>query len=197
MKIQELFHNDGNSLSNECSSLIRAHCDEFLDLTSDPLLKYLPEKDETFLKVKVRFHKRKSDMVDIFNEALYSKYQIMNIHQRAIFANGESSFDDTGTNSYYIFPINGFKFMYSEEVTNSRQQFKDTFDSLRENSAALDGKASEMVKDLMIYTYVSTDLNKGIVEGSEIIIYNIPYYFAISRDGFPDYEQLKKHIWRV
>jgi hypothetical protein len=192
MKIQEIFKtNDQTLLSYNQKRLLQSSCNHFINSTNTPLLKNILGKDETFIKSKVRFHKRHNDLISAFNEALSEKYQISNIHQRAIFANGPASFvPNEESCTYYIFPINGYKFLYNKQVQNCNQQFKNTFEVLLREFNEDNQQATEIIKEILSSTYVSENLEQGIVEGSEILIYNIPYYYAISASDFPSYQAL-------
>lgn len=142
-------------------------------------------------RIKVRFHKRHDQFVEIFNNALLKKYNTNNIHQRCIFANGPDSFTPApGTTPYYVFPIDGYKFLYSRGISDANEQLRETLETLSVAMENENDEVSRVMYDLLQYTYESTDLEQGIVEGCEIVVYNIPYYFAINAKHFPIYEQL-------
>jgi hypothetical protein len=194
MKIQELFESRNDNFTPDHLRTIRASCNHFLETTSTPLMRSLKTDGRHFMKVKVRLRKNHNDFTDVFNEALFQKYHVANIHQRSIFANGPSSFESTESNiPYYVFPIDGFKFLYSVQVKNSTTQFNNTFESLSKDIHD-DDHVNAVIRDLMIYTYTSDDLERGIVEGSEIVMYNVPYYYAVNADKFVNYKQLLNTI---
>jgi hypothetical protein len=156
-----------------------------------PLIKNLSVTYNDFAKVKVRFHGRHDVFIETFNNAFEHIGNVSNLHQRAIFANGEKSFrPKDNTEPYYIFPINGYKFMYNKNVVNSNTEFKHTFDELLEQFDGGDNTAVDIVTQLLQYTYVSQDLHEGIVSGSEVILYNIPFYYAIKQKSVSDYNNL-------
>ena len=145
-----------------------------------PLLKNLSTKYFDIQKVKVRKKNSSNTFVNTFNEAF--EEELDNLHQRAVFANGLDSFEPAdpiseGLEPFYIFPINGYRFMYSSEVENSNQDYKKVFDSMFEQFG--DERGKDVVTDLLKFTYCHENLYEGIEKGSEIIIYNIPYFYAI------------------
>ncbi len=95
--------------------------------------------------------------------------------------------------SFYIFPIDGYKFMYSREVENSGQEYKQVFDTLFEQFGEKIG--NEVITDLLRFTYTSKSLHEGITSGSELIIYGIPYFYAI-RTTATEYSALLSTITR-
>lgn len=169
MQLNEIIHNKiktTHPLNKECSIFLK-------ESQGQPILKNLPSTYEDFHKVKLRQRKKKGEFYKTFNEAFDN---IPNLRQRSITVNGESTFvaENKETEPFFIFPIDGYKFMYSLEVMNSKQDYKDAFEKIVEIF-----EDKEIVEDLLKYTYTSKNLLEGIEHGSEIIIYNIPYCYAI------------------
>ena len=50
-------------------------------------------------------------------------------------------------------------------------------------------EADQIIADLLQYTYISDTLNEGIKSQAEIILYNIPFYYAV-RANTIDYGDL-------
>lgn len=176
MRINDLYQNHGSTKEFQ---LLKKNCSQFFEESDGlPLLKNLSITSEDFHKVKVR--KRKSEIgnfTESFNEAFETQHP--GLRQRAIFANGATSFQPQPlgeTAPFYIFPIDGYKFMYSREVTNSGHEYKQVFETLFEQFG--EEKGNEVLTDLLRFTYTSENLNEGIESGSEIIIYGIPYFYA-------------------
>lgn len=183
MKIKDVLEEQHDDPFN----IIRKRCSEFVSECSLPLFRNLPNITEDVRKVKVRYKKPKHDTVaDAFNQAFINEK--INLRQKAIFANGEGSFDMVESNPFYILPINGFKFMYSKEVHNSSKDYRDTFGSMVEQFGC-DQKPVELLKDVLKYTYTNENLEEGVSEGAEIIIYNIPYYYAV-KSSYIEYDEL-------
>ncbi len=167
---------------------IVAECSIFLEQSDGlPLLKNLPCHYEDFRKVKLRMRKRKadSDFAKTFNEAFD---QIPHLRQRAMFANGANTFvAETGEKEpFYIFPVDGFQFMYSLEVTNSNTDYMKAFDTILEQFRG----DSNLMEQVLKYTYTQEQLNEGIRHGSEIILYNMPYCYAIRKRSAELYSTL-------
>lgn len=187
MRISELYQI--HQYSKEIQ-LIKTGCSQFLkESQGQPLFKNLSVKYMDFDKVKVRKRKGEAgEFTETFNEAF--EFQHPGIRQRAIFTNGGSSFEpifNEELEPFYMFPIDGYKFMYSKEVENSGQEYKQVFETLFEQFGEEKGNA--VLTDLLRFTYTSTALNEGIESGSEIIIYGIPYFYAIRTSMF-EYEDL-------
>lgn len=168
MLLTEVIYNQ-----NKTTLPIVEECSVFLKQSQgQPVLKNLSSNYDNFHKVKLRQRKKKGDFYKTFNEAFDN---IPNLRQRSITVNGELTFvaEKGQTEPFFIFPIDGYKFMYSLEVTNSKQNYKETFKKIETF------QGTEIVEDLLKYTYISKNLIEGIKHGSEIIIYSIPYCYAI------------------
>lgn len=191
MRIDDLIHFGDNT--QEELLLLHERCSQFLGDAGDlPLLKNLPAEYEDFHKVKVRKRKPKDatkEFAETFNEAFET--ELRDLRERAVFANGSSSFEPTISSDldiFYVFPIDGYKFMYSKEVENSSQDYKTVFDAIFEEFGS--DKGNELITDLLKFSYTSEHLREGIEQGSEIIIYNIPYFYAIRVSTVNDYAHL-------
>lgn len=188
MRINDLYQ---NTKSTKESHLLRTTCSQFfIESCRLPLLKNLARSYGDFDKVKVRKRKGESgDFTETFNEAFEKQHP--GLRQRAIFSNGPSTFQpiyNENIEPFYVFPINGYKFMYSREVENSGQEYKQVFDTLFEEFG--EEKGNEVLTDLLRFTYTSNTLNEGIESGSEIIVYGIPYFYAIRASSVTDYNEL-------
>jgi hypothetical protein len=151
-----------------------------------PLFKNLPEHYSDVHRVKVRKRKHSSEFVETFNEAFDDQFGYL--RQRAVFASGvlEEALD--GYEPFYVFPVNGFKYLYSKEVANSSHEFRTVYESIFDNLSS--DAAEQTFQDLLKFTYCSERLDEGIEHGAEIIIYNTPAYYAVRQSAFPDYDEL-------
>lgn len=187
MRIDDIFENYKNDRE---ILLLKDNCSQFLtDSNYLPLYKNLSQQYDDFQKVKVRKKNESNNFTETFNEAFETQHP--GLRQRAIFANGESSFKPTMANNaepFYIFPINGYKFMYSKEVQNSGSEYKQVFETLFTQFG--EEKGNEVLTDLLRFTYTSSCLKEGIETGSEIIIYGIPYYYAVRVSSVDSYDDL-------
>lgn len=165
---------------------IRKHCSYFLkESTRLPLLKNLSIKYKDIQRVKVRIKDKTDDFIETFNEALSD---INKLRQRAVFANGEKTFEDLYEDNkepFYIFPINGYKFLYSNEVIDSGVIYQNTFDIIVEQNHDI-----ETMTRVLKYNYTDKNLREGIVSGSEIMFYGIPYYYAVRKSSVVSYDTI-------
>jgi hypothetical protein len=164
---------------------ITDECFEFLtESGGKPLLKNLPRQRDGFIKVKVR-HKRATDsFYESFNTAF--EHERTRLWQRSVFAQGEKTFapsTDPTLEPFYIFPVDGFRYMYNP-YTTSTVEYKETFRKLLAN---VGDAAPELFQTMLKYDYVFDRLGDGISGGSEIIIYGIPYYYALRKSLIDDY----------
>lgn len=198
MRVENIIYQD--ELREELY-LIKDQCSEFLSEAGNlPLLKNLPRDYGDFHKVKIRKRKlRKQDSIEIsevFHEAFEKETQ--HIREKAVFAYGEQSFDpaDDGLDEpYYIFPVDGYRYLYSKEVSNSNKTYQEAFDSIFERLGA--DKGTEIITELLRFIYVGDNLQEGIEQGSEIIIYNIPYFYAIKVSTVDDFGKLMETIKEI
>jgi hypothetical protein len=171
------------TLENECSQFVK-------ESFGFPLLKNLPSQADGFRKVKVRKKKMPSnnDIIEVFNSTFTEHNQLL---QRSIFAHGISAFIPAAPSSelepFYIFPTDGYKFMYSENVHNTTLEYQDTLTKLIQNYGE---SGIKTFKEVLKYQYTFTDLACGLSSNSEIIVYNIPYYYAIRASLIEKYSDL-------
>lgn len=178
--------------------ILTKQCSQFFAETEGRcLLKSLPTTYENFHKVKVRKRKkRKNDskeFAETFNEAFED--ELTQLRERAIFTNGVNSFERTPDRSlepFYIFPIDGYKYMYSKEVENSSEDYKNVFSAIFSEFGY--EKGNEIAADLLKFSYTSTKLCEGIDSGAEIILFNIPYFYAIRQSFLEDYNDILETI---
>jgi len=161
-------------------------CSDFLtESNRQPLLKNLQSTYGNFSKVKVRFRRGNTSTPQKFTRTIEQALDVRKLWARAVFAYGEKTFikeSNENIEQYYIFPINGFKYIYSKEVINSGTIYQNALNTLIEQFDRMGGeqKAIDIVKDLVKYTYVNEDLGEGISAGAEVLIYNISHYYAVN-----------------
>lgn len=180
-----------NKNQNDGYSVISKQCSDFiLESGGLPLTKNLSNKYSSLQKVKVRKRKHIDHFGEAFNEAFEQEH--FGLRQRAIFANSEPTQPELLTESFYVFPINGYKFMYSSEVEQSDHEYKQVFETMFNQFG--DEKSTEILSDLLRFTYSSVSLVEGIQSGAEIILYGIPYYYAVRCAAQPSYHDLLSSI---
>ena len=167
---------------------INKECSDFLNKSNNLLLlKSLPKDKEGFRKVKVRQRNIKEIFQNIFDKGLYNSKSITPRSVQAIGENGYSDPQNDNLEPFYIFPINGFKYFYNPIVKNSQEQYSKLINkslNIIDRDTIID-MFSESIKE----SYVSDNLYNGIAQGAEIIIYNIPYFYAIRKTVFDDLKQ--------
>lgn len=159
-------------------------CSQFLDSTKTVFLeKQLPIHGEGFRKVKVRKKNKHDFFVDVFNKS-FSEHK--NIFHRSIFANSQNPFVDPSLyEAFYIFPIDGYKFIYNPTVKNAALEYQQNIQNLMRRVSK--DSAIDIFATVIKQSYLSENLSEGIKLGAEIIIYNIPYYYAIRKNIIDDY----------
>jgi len=192
MRINDLYE---NYESTKEVQTLKTSCKQFfVESRGLPLFKNLSSSYQDFNKIKVRKRKGEvGDFTETFNEAFEAQHP--GLRQRAIFANGAPSFEASITEDQqpcYIFPIDGYKFMYSREVENSGHEYKQVFETLFEQFGEEKGNA--VLTELLRFTYTSSSLHEGIESGSEIIIYGIPYFYSMRVSSVEHYDTLLSKI---
>ncbi len=166
--------------------LIRNNCSQFIgESVGMPIVKNLPETYSDFQKVKVRKRKQSNTFADTFNVAFSD--EMMNLRERAVFVNG-TVLTENQCDAFYVFPVNGYEYLYSKEVENSKEGYRQVYESIFDTFD--DESAKSTFTDLLRFTYVSEDLATGITSGAEIIIYGIPYYYVVRESSVENYDSL-------
>lgn len=170
--------------------VIGERCSTFISESKRlPLLKNLPTSYSDVHKVKARKRNVQGEFATTLNQAFEGYFN--GIAQRAIFANGDASFqisEDSSFEPFFVFPINGYKYMYSAEVYNSNKDYQDVLDVMFQQFGSDKGKT--IVTEVLKFAYEHENLAEGISKGSEIIIYNIPFYYAVRCSTVADYASL-------
>lgn len=186
MLINEILDSSNDAIIHELSTIHRA-CGQFLaDSHGSPLYKLLPKAYKDVHRVKVRQQRYNNELDEAFNKAFESNFR--NIRQRAVFAVPTMPMQTESTEPFYVFPLDGYKFLYSREVKNSSADYQQVMNVLVEQFN--NDEAINLVTDILKYTYVQTDLNEGIESGSEIILYGIPAYYAIRVSSVTNYNKI-------
>jgi len=145
----------------------------------------LPKEGPAMRSIKIRKKKSATAFDEAFN-TVFSGHP--NVRQRCVFTNGvHTQSNDPTLEEFYIFPKDGFKFMYSTSVVDSSQQYGDAFANLKE---ATPSHAIETIGEILEFDYKSDDLATALLSGCEIIIFGCPSYYAINRDSVKSYSTL-------
>jgi len=168
---------------------IKKECSDFLSITSVyPALKAFDDHGKYFRKVKVRHKKKPVGFIRIIGDALQKEHR--NIHMRSVVVNGPHSEKD-GMKTHYIFPKNGFKFLFNPRI-NDHEEYRYSYTKLLGLDLVDKGKALEMMEDSIEYAYTSdnTSLNDALKSKKEIIFYGMQYYYTVSSEKYPCYNEL-------
>lgn len=153
---------------------IKTECSQFLQESQGlPVFRALPTAYDTFQRVKARQKHLNDNVSQAFNTAFSDRFH--NIVARGVFTQSVIMERDGGLEPFYIFPIDGYKFAYSKGVQNANVNFKSVFETLSSTTE----DAFSITSDLIKYTYTTKRLKEGIESDSEIIFYNIPYFYAV------------------
>ena len=189
MLVEDLLHKD-DILINQKYHIIRTECSQFLEESSGiPIHKILPNTYDDIQKVKARFKKKTDDVTNCFNKAF--EHEASNLRQRAIFAYTTPPIITEDLDLFYIFPINHYKILYSPEVTHSNSNYKQVIDTLFETFSDIN-EATDIITDILKYTYSTQNLYEGLTSSAEIIFHGIPYYYAVRVTSEIAYKQIIK-----
>ena len=155
-----------------------------------PLVKPLPIDGPDTRKVKVRKKKNISEVATIFNEVFSDP---SDLYQRCILTHGRKIMEewppDAKHDMFFIFPVNGFKFMYSPSVRYMEYDYGERLETLQE--ATSDGEGHKLLLDVMQFEYVQDqNLLHAIQSGDEIIVYGISHFYAIRESSVENYSTL-------
>ena len=154
---------------------ITEECFEFLkESRGKYLIKNLPRNYMGFTKVKVRIRKHKNDFINGVNKAFEDKRH--EFYGSSIFAysNEKLLTQESEKEPFYVFPIDGYKFVYNPQVSSINEEL---------NTPDLQG----MVEDIVNISYKTDKLNEALEGDCEIIVYNVPYYYAVRKSLVRDY----------
>lgn len=183
-----------STLKDEIINTLTAYCSEFMtECGGYPLIRTLPTNGEMFRRVKVR-HKSIKDPIAIkFNDAFEEIYR--NVSGRSIFCNGtHMDVTEDDDEQFYVFPVDGFKFLYNPSVEYYKE-YKSMYASLKKVMPEQD--CSRLLVDIIRYSYVESEetLKSALLSQKEVIVYNVPCYYAVSVARFPVYTTLLSLIW--
>lgn len=167
---------------------ITDNCSVFLQQSQGiPLVKNLPTQSDGFRRVKVRKQKIKNDLDGIYNSAFdYHTY----LKQRCVISYTLESLPEPTENNepFYIFPINGYRFLFSKNVDDSNKMYYEMLKSL-ESEIGLN-RSQALMEDVLKFSYEDTDLYEALSNKCEIIVFGIPYFYAVKTSIVEDYREL-------
>lgn len=169
------------TVKNECSQFL-------IESQGLPVFKLLPKRYSDYQKVKVRKIKKSNFFDGIFNSAFSD--EISDIRQRSLFVSGDVIPSTNTDDCFFVFPVDGYKYIYCAEVQESTDDYKRVFDSIFENT----DNPEDIIQDLLKFSYKREELDVGIAKGAEIIFYNTPCYYALRTSYFKHYDHLIQEL---
>lgn len=163
---------------------ISKECRQFLhESQGKHLIKMLPKGGEAFRRVKVRKKDWNSNFISSFNNAFNSYKDLM---QRSVLASNQPE-QIEGREEFYIFPIDGYRFFYSPAVENTKNHYESLFNKLSE---CVKERSADIFVDVLKNQYVTDNIEIALSNNYELIIYDIPYYFALRKSLVDDYKTM-------
>lgn len=145
-------------------------------------MKSLPKSKEGFARIKVR-HKKTNNFIMALNEYFNDSDPMLG--NRCVYAGKPWEVCDSSSELYYIFPPNGFKYIYINNDNFSTRSFSESFNVLYEFSDQL---SKTVLKNALRDSVGCGILSEGLSSNSEVLIYNISYYYAIKCSLVEDYK---------
>ena len=166
------------------SNIIRAECGEYLRLSEGlPLFKTLPSSYGAFKRVKVRFQKAKDPTSAVFEAAF--GHNKPGFRERVVITYPTPQEVLETHDLYYIFPVDGFRYMFSPMVRDSNVDIGGVVNTLIERLDFTEG--SSLAADLLQYSYQNTNLVEGLRSEAEILLFDLPNFLAVRVDIDPHY----------
>jgi len=166
---------------NNYKELLHEECSSFFTMANNhPLYKNLPLTCGNFSKVKVRLKKKLSPqpITGVINTAFKDQYA--RFRERAVFTQSDKNIVTLSEDQalYYVFPVNGFKFLYNPTIQNTEHQYTVLLKylSAQYNNEA---QAIDTTIDVMSYTYTNSLLHEGMEHHAEIILFNMSHYYCV------------------
>jgi len=178
-----LFH---SYIKRDCSAFIAESrgfpAYKTIHVNSPPLIQQL-------YKIKVRHKNTTSEPT--LNE-LYSAAFEPKLRERSVIVHGNIKLCESSSNAFYIFPKDGYEFLYSKDVTCSAEDYKEVFNTLKENMQQ--ESAFTILTDMLKFSYTDTKIDEGLKQEAEILIYNIPFFYAVPVSAYPNYNTLYEKL---
>jgi hypothetical protein len=181
MHIAEVLYTDVNLNQYK---ILKTNCSEFINESQQiPLYRSLPTTLDEISRVKIRHKKKNNALNDAFTEAFESK-----VRQRSIFASSVKPLREGKEEPYYVFPVNGYKYLYSNDIQNSQTEYNVVCEALFEHCGN-DKVATELISDMLKISYHNDNLHEALISKAEILLYSIPAYYAVKASTI-DYDEL-------
>lgn len=154
--------------TTELNQLI-TECSQFFDEAGNtPLYKLLPRQYNDVQRIKVRKRKERRESAT-FNEA-FSELQPQ-LLERMVITQTTPRSENADEDLFFVFPSNGYKCLFSVVGAN----LEETYVALARQLGEDDSTMSAVLQ----YAYSGSVLNEGLLENRELLIYNMPFYYAV------------------
>jgi hypothetical protein len=154
--------------------LLKNNCSRFIKESKGlPIFKQLPATSEAVSRIKVR-HKA-NPINQFFAESILRGTS----GGKTIIESKSTPYPDR--HNFWMFPTNGYSYLYSPQVQNYRQCIE---------TAQAQTSDPDLIRELVQSMHISSNLAEGIELGTEILWYGISSYYAVDCSCFMDYNEL-------
>lgn len=170
-----------NSILKECSQFLS-------QANGNPLYRALPRQGDGFRKVKMRKKNKYSHRFEkFFDKAFDAHYKDFRLRSMV----AKTSYPETIESDrevFYIFPIDGYKVLYNDQI-NDYTSYIESFEPLIDHEEA----AEKVLSPLFEYAYTAGNIQDAAKSGADILVYGIPYYYAIRESLIVNYNDFVSH----
>jgi hypothetical protein len=155
--------------------LLRNSCSEYLHESKGlPIFKQIPAGiTDSIARIKVR---HKSNPINKY----FGESVLQSSNGGKTIIESRSSPYPAGQN-FWMFPINGYRYLYSPEVQDYRSSIKHILEQTSDQ---------DIIREMVQEMHISTNLVEGIASATEILWYGISSYYAVDCSSFMDYNEL-------
>lgn len=172
---------------------IKNECTEFIEKSKGmPLFKSLMSGKDGFIRIKARHRKIHDESFEnAFNSAFQK--QTNKMLSKAIFCNTNEIILPNHEN-YYVFPIDGYRILFSRNDTNTSKTYQTALTEILDMVA--ENHAVSLLTTILSDDYTDENLSEALKNKKEILVYNIPYFYAIKCSLFPSIDDYKNIIYK-
>ncbi len=175
-QIDHLYRNQYEEIVLNCSQFLR-------ESNGKPLYKHLPVSYADVKRVKVRHQKHNNIVTEAYDRA----FNISGLRGRAVFTHSYLKEQPENTDLFYVFPPDKYQFLYNRNVTDSSAEYKQIIETLGDDEHA----ALDIVADLIKYTYTNDNLCEALRADTEVMLFNIPYFYAVRVSSMTKYPTIE------
>ena len=163
--------------------IVKSECSDFIyESHGLPLYKSLPSTYGEMKRVKVRFQKPRDVTSEIF-ENVFGESRPGGFKERSVIAYPSPPILKEGHELFYVFPTDGFKFIYSPMIKDSITDLGGVVNTLMTQLDIVE--STSIAADLLKYSYQCDNLVEGILSDSEIIIHDMSNFIVVRVANIP------------